>query len=182
MEPGLHFSTAKDLFEAFPTAAAEVRGRPDVEAPLEFMAALADSPTPEEAITFGAYALPRRKAVWWGHQCLTMLDPYLSGLDRQMLQLAESWVREPEEAQRAEAMNQGMAAPVKSPGVWIALAAGWSGGSMSPPELPRVAPPPYLTPRATGVGILSVLALGSPAQRAETLRSFVDMGISLARR
>jgi hypothetical protein len=182
MEAALHFSTAKDLFDAFPTAAAEIRGRPDVEAPLEFMAALAESPTPEEAITFGSYALPKRKAVWWGHQCLTRLDPYLSALDRQMLQLAENWVREPEEAQRAEAMNQAMAAPSKSPGVWIALAAGWSGGSMSAPNLPRVAPPPHLTPRAVSVGILSALAFGGPAQRAETLRTFVDMGISLARR
>ncbi len=182
MEPGLLFSTTRDLFEAFPNAAAEIRGRPDADQPLDFMAALAGSATPEEAITFGSYLLDRRRAVWWGHQCVSSLDRALSGPDVQMLQLAENWVREPEEQQRIIAMNQAMAAPLKTAGVWIALAAGWSGGSMSAPELPRVPPPPYLTPRAVTVGILTALALSGNAQRAATLQGFVSMGISLARR
>ena len=109
-----------------------MRARPDNETPLAYIALLQKSKTPEEAVTFTAYVLPRRKAVWWGHQCLIERRPPPVGRrTRQMLQLAEDWVREPEEELRYRAMNEAMAARDKTPGVWIALAAGWSGGSLS---------------------------------------------------
>ncbi len=106
----------------------------------------------------------------------------LSDQDLRLLQLAEDWVREPEENRRIVAMNEGMAVRTKSPGVWIALAAGWSGGSMAPPDVPKVPPPPYLTPRAVNTGILGALARVDNRHRAATLKAFVDMGISLATR
>ena len=78
-------------------------------------------------------------------------------------------------------LEQGMASPTKTPGVWIALAAGWSGGSMVGPDAMPVAPPPYLTARAVNAGVLSVLARVD--RRAGPRRSaFVDMGIRLAMR
>jgi hypothetical protein len=75
-----------------------------------------------------------------------------------------------------------MASKHKTPGVWIALAAGWSGGSLSAPELPRVPPPPALTPRAVNTGIMGVLAMVGIRHRAPTLKAFVDMGVGLATR
>ena len=182
MEPGLHFATAKDLFEAFHTAGEDILARPVNETALEFLTVLHKSPTPEESITYGAYLLPRRKAVWWGHQCVKRLGHLMSAEDLRMLDLAENWVMESEEPQRVEALTESLAAPDKSPGVWIALAAGWSGGSMAGPEAPRVAPPPYLTPRAVNAGILGALARVDNKHRAPTLKGFVDMGISLATR
>ena len=180
MESGLHFATARDLFEEFESARKQIKARPDGEAPLEFLSILASSPTPEEAITFCAYLLPRRKTVWWGHQCVKGLDHLLADQDRHMLMLAERWVREPEETQRYQALEGGMSCPDKTPGVWIALGAGWSGGSMAAPDRPRVPPPAYLTPRAVNVGILGVLARVDGRHRAATLKTFVDMGRSLA--
>jgi hypothetical protein len=182
IDSGLHYSSAKDLFDDIPEAGEDIRSRPDHQTPLAYIAELKGSKTPEEAITFTAYVLPRRKAVWWGHQCLTSVDHLLSAQDKQMLQLAEAWVREPEEVLRYQAMNSGMAARDKSPGVWIALAAGWSGGSLSPPDLPRVPPPPSLTPRAVNTAILGVLAKVETKHRATTLKAFVDMGVGLATR
>ena len=63
----------------------------------------------------------------------------------------------PDEERRNHALEQGMASPTKTPGVWLALAAGWSGGSMMGPDAPPVPPPPYLTARAVNAGVLSVL-------------------------
>lgn len=182
MEPGLHFAHAKDLFDEIPAAAEDILARPNGESSLEFFAALATRPTPEEAITFGAYLLPRRKSVWWGHECVRSLIHLLTDQDLRMLQLAEGWVREPEEAQRLTAMNEGMAARNKSPGVWIALAAAWSGGSMADSSLPKIPPPPYLTARAVNAGILGALARVDIKHRATTLKHFVDMGVELASR
>jgi hypothetical protein len=106
----------------------------------------------------------------------------LTDQDLRMLQLAEAWVREPEEEQRAAAMVEGMAARQKTPGVWIALAAAWTGGSMADATLPRIAPPPYLTPRAINAGSLGALARVDNKHRATTLGHFVEMGATLATR
>jgi hypothetical protein len=182
MEPSLRFATAQDLFDAFPTAQDDIRARPNGESSLQFIAGLVKGDTPEESVTFSAYLLPRRKAVWWGHQCVGSLIHLLSDQDLRLLQLAEDWVREPEEDRRVVAMDEGMAVRSKSPGVWIALAAGWSGGSLAPVGMPKVPPPPYLTARAVNTGILGALARVENRHREPTLRAFVDMGVSLATR
>ena len=75
-----------------------------------------------------------------------------------------------------------MGSQTKTPGVWIALAAGWSGGSMIGPDSVPVTPPPYLTAKAVNAGVLGVLARVDRKERAATLGRFVDMGIRLAMR
>jgi hypothetical protein len=182
MDPGLHYSLASHVFEDIPEAGEDIRTRPDSETPLAFIALLQKSKTPEEAVAYTAYVLPRRKAVWWGHQCLTSVDHLLSPQDKMMLGLAENWVREPEEPVRYRCLNEGLAARQSTPGVWIALAAGFSGGSLAPPDLQRVPPSPALTPRAVNTGIMGVLARVETKHRAATLKAFVDMGVSRANR
>lgn len=182
MAQRLRFSTARELFEAFPVALDDIAARPSDRPSLEFVKELAGSATPEDAITFSAYLLGPREAVWWGHQCLSMLTDHLAPLDQQLMTLAEDWVRQPDEERRNRALEQGMQAPTRTPGVWIALAAGWSGGSMAGPDTLPVAPPPYLTAKAVNAGVLSVLARVDRKRRAATLRSFVDMGSRLAMR
>src|ERR1700754_4396964 len=115
MESGLLFEQAKDLFEAFPTVSEDMVARPEGQLSLAWFAQLLVSPVPEEAITFGAYLLPRRRAVWWGHRCVVSIIHLLTDQDLRMLQLAEAWVREPEEDQRNIALEEGMAARNKTP-------------------------------------------------------------------
>lgn len=183
MEPGLHYPNAQDLFDDIPDVEEDMVARPDGETSLAFFGALIKSSVPEEAVTFGAYLLPKRRAVWWGHECVRSLIHLLTDQDLRMLQLAEAWVREPEEEQRHAALTQGLACKKTTPGVWVALAAGWSGGSMNPDSSqPRVAPPPSMVARAVNAGILSALARVEISHRAPTLKAFVDMGISLATR
>jgi hypothetical protein len=43
-------------------------------------------------------------------------------------------------------------------------------------------PPSYLTPRAVNAGILSALARVDNSNRTQVLKSFVDMGVTLAAR
>src|SRR5262245_5707154 len=100
MAQRLRFSTARDLFEAFPVALQDMVARPSDRASLEFLKELGASQTPEDAITFTAYLLGYREAVWWGHQCLSMLGDYLAPTDQQLMSLAEDWVRQPDEQRR----------------------------------------------------------------------------------
>ncbi|MYZ50332.1 DUF6931 family protein [Propylenella binzhouense] len=174
----LRFSTAAELFEAFPAARDDMRAEPDDRPILEFLRGLANGPTPEEAITFAAYLLPRREAVWWAHQCLRQVPDALTAQDQEMLAAAEAWVREPEEALRRAALDRAMAASGKTPGVWVALAAGWSGGSMTP-EAPGTVAPPFLTPRAVNAAVLGILARVARPYREETLNAFVTMAVRL---
>ncbi len=88
-------------------------------------------------------------------------------------------MREPEEDRRYAALDAGMAAPVKTPGAWIALAAGWSGGSMAPSGMAPVVPPPFLTARAVNAAILSAIARVPLKQRAVVLEACVSMGIQM---
>ena len=182
MAQRLRFTTARDLFQALPAALDDMTARPSDRGSLEFMKDLVAGQTPEEAITFCAYLLGHREAVWWGHQCLSMLPDKLAPEDVQMLTLAEDWVRRPEEATRTAALEAGMASQTKTPGVWLALAAGWSGGSMIGRDAVPVAPPPHLTAKAVNAGVLGVLARADRQARARTLGAFVDMGIRLATR
>lgn len=180
MSSQLRFATARDLFNAFPSAAHDMKAKPTDQPSIDFCRALLVSAVPEEAITFCAYLLPRRTAVWWGHECLSNMPDTLDAQDRLMLELVHDWVSEPEEDRRYAALDAGMAAEQKTPGAWIALAAGWSGGSLAPRGLETVTPQPFLTARAVNTGILSCLARASLGDRAGVLRGFVEMGIKLA--
>ena len=178
----LRFSTARDLFDAFPTASEDIAAEPADRPSLDYMAELVAGQTPEDGITFCAYLLPKREAVWWAHQCLYNLAELLSDEDRQMLELAERWVRYPEEDERNAVLDAGMAGTAKTPGVWVALAAGWSGGSMMPPDAAAVDVPPYLTAKAVNAGVLSALARVDRKSRADTLKLFANMGMQLLTR
>ena len=62
--PSLRFSTAAEVYEAFPTLRDEMAAAASEDPPVPFLEGLVATPTPEDAITFCAYLLPRREAVW----------------------------------------------------------------------------------------------------------------------
>ncbi|MBM7068833.1 hypothetical protein [Actibacterium sp. 188UL27-1] len=173
------FAMAQELFDEIPEVTEDITARPDGHSTVDFINQIVKGDIPEEAITFCAYVLPRRFAVWWGHECLKMLDHTLDDHDRDMMVLAADWVGNPEEESRYDALDTAMDAKAKTPGVWIALGAGWSGGSMVGPEMPPVPPAPHLTARAVNAGILSVLARVDVSERAEHLGRFTRMALRL---
>ncbi|MGI9357584.1 MAG: DUF6931 family protein [Rhizobiaceae bacterium] len=175
----VRFPTAADVFEAQPQIAEDIVARPNGEAPVSFVRSLLKSKTPEEAVTFTAYLLAVREAVWMGHECLIHVKPNLGDSDMEMLNFAEAWVRSPCEETRNAALEAGMEQNPKSPGAWIALAAGWSSGSMLPPDQHPVTPPDGLVPRAVNAGILSALARLDASVREKTLIDFVEIGLTI---
>lgn len=177
--PNLRFQTAGELFAALPEIEQDMLARPGQHDGRMFLEALASSPTPEEAITCAAYALQPRHAIWWGHECLRQADAALTDEDRHMMELAAAWVGSPDEAHRYGAMDAALAAKTKTPGVWLALAAGWNSGSMSPQGQPIVPVPPFLAPRAVNAAVLSALARLTPGERPMMLQRFVRMAVML---
>ena len=99
-----------------------------------------------------------------------------------LLRLVDDWLKKPIEFTRRAALDAGMDDPDKGAFAWAALAAGWSGGSLSPnPEHP-VPPPPHLTGHAVNVG-LTLLVAGLPmARQVGGMEDLVGDAVALLRR
>jgi len=179
MATRLRFNTAQEVFDAYPSVREDMTAPASADTPLKFMQNLLASPTPEEAITFCAYMLPRREAVWWAHQCVNLNGTELSAEEQQLVAAAETWVREPDEENRRKALTAGMNARVKTPGAWVALAAGWSGGSMAVGSDYSVPAPDHLTAKAANAAVLGALARVEMARRAEYLKAYAEGGVKL---
>lgn len=178
--PSLRCDRAAALFVQIPELAEDMDARPDRdEAALKFVQRLLVSPTPEEAITFMAQLFTRRVAVWWGHECLRYLEKQLDPLDLEMMQLCAAWVASPDETHRHHVATSADACAVRSPGVWLAMGAGWSGGSLAAPDNPVVTPPRFLTGRGVNASVLSALARVPRGERQQTLETFITMAHDL---
>lgn len=176
--PRPRFTTAKEVFDAFPSAHEDMRAAPTGEAPVVFLQTLRRSETPEDAVTFLAYALGRREAVWWAAQSVRQLCRIAAGQVDAPLQAAEEWVRDPEDRCRREALRLGMASNRRLATTWVALAAAWSGGNIAPGQ-GIVAATPEMTPKAVRTSILVALATVTARDRASRLQVCVDAGIRL---
>jgi hypothetical protein len=187
----LRFETARDLVEAYPSAADELMLEPADVPSLEFLKALTEQPPIDKAIGFCAYLLPRREAVWWGCQSVRSLAAPIAN-EEATLQAAENWVREPEDNRRLAALALGRQSHYRLSGTWMALAAGWAGGSMPPGALagfegaaPQASDawlpvPPDHTAKAVRTGILIAAAKLQPQERSQRLKQCVTEGARLA--
>ncbi|RUW63834.1 hypothetical protein EOA16_00975 [Mesorhizobium sp. M7A.F.Ca.US.008.03.1.1] len=185
MANGLRFKTARDLFMACPAIAREMRTLPTEQPSIEFCRGLLAGRVPEEAITFCAYLLPDRAAVWWAHECLSHLSELLDGTDHELLAHVRDWVGEPGSPRHRAAVSQAEATSPTTPGAWIALAAGWrdngsvAGVSVVGAEAPS-ALQPFAAAHAVNAGVLAGLARVALADRFAVLSAFVEMGIQMA--
>jgi hypothetical protein len=177
MSERLRFTTARQVFEAFPTAAADIGVRPGDEAPLEFARKLLAPERRFEAVVYLAYLLPRREAVWWGCQCVRAIG---GGEADEALLAAEAWVRDPEDATRRAALNIGWSRDARIATTWLALAAGQSGGSIAPEVAYPVAPPPQATALDVKAAVILAIAQTPSQKQSAWLATCVEAGIRFA--
>lgn len=174
------FATARDVFEAFPPASEDIDAEPDDTAPAAFVQKLAASATPEDALAFCAYLLPRREAVWWGCGCVRGLAADRAATEAEPpFRAAESWVFEPTEERRCEALRIGGESHSGLASTWLAFAAGWSGGDMLGGEGPPVPAPAHLTAKAVRASVLIALSRVPTPERPGKLRLCVDGALRL---
>ena len=180
--PGLRVQVARDLFDSVPAIANLVLARPQPSQHcMDFLRQLLQGSTPEEALTFMAFALMARHAVWWGHECLKATPELLTDQDREMMALIAAWVAEQDDDSRYAALEAGLRAAVHGPGVWLAVGTGWSGGSISGRGLPPVPPPVGATGQALNAGINSALARVPLDLRRRMIDHYVGMAEVLAK-
>lgn len=176
--PSLRFVTVRDLYDAFPLARDDVGIDASNESSLDFLRKLVAEENWEAAVSYCAYLLPRREGVWWGCQSLRRLQPQLAPKDAAALDVAEAWVHEPEEPRRHAALNLGSQGDTRSPATWMALAAGWSGGSIAPAH-GMVPAAPDQAARAIRAGLMIAMARVPNHQMGMILRPCLESGIDL---
>jgi len=177
----IRFATARDLFDAFPTARQDVDAEPSDAAPLDYLKSLCDSGELAKAAAFCAYLLPRREAVAWGCWSVRRLVEKLPAQEEAGVRIAEEWVEVPEEERRVAALQHGTDSDYNWPSTWLALAAGWSGGNMALGFEGAVAtPPPQQTARSVRAALAAAVARLAPAERQDRMRTCVEAGIRIA--
>jgi hypothetical protein len=157
------------------SAGARQRLRSDM-APREAVEALLDAQLASDAVSLFARLLPRRYAVAWACQCGR--DQTLDAHDRAGIALAQAWVREPSEANRAGAAAFAKTHRYRTIGAWTAAAAGWSGGNLNPLHAQPTPPPEHLTAIAAmaAVNYMSALVAGQfAARRAAFVRDALNL-------
>lgn len=154
MSERIRFTTARQVFEAFPRLSREIGAGPAEEGPMEFLRALIVRAHRADALVFAAYLLPKREAVWWGCQCLRAFSPAYAD---EALQAAEAWVRTPEDETQRAALALSNGGDRLVPSTWMAMAAGHSGGNIAPDGLPFATRPAADT---TAIAVKGGIILG----------------------
>lgn len=128
-----------------------------------------------QALTF---MFARREAVWvtclWARACenAKLVAP------SKALRAAEAWVRDQSEDVRYKAFELASDEKMAGPGSWAALAAFWSGPTLSQPEFEAVPPAPGLAAIAASTAF--TLAASAFAARDGAERDLVVLALSVA--
>jgi hypothetical protein len=134
-----------------------------------------------EAAKLMAHALPKRECVWWACMCARhTTPPDLPEADAAAVTAAEDWVRKQTDEVRRVAFEHAQRSNFSTAEAWAAVAAFWSGDSMSPVGLPKTPPAPHLTGTAA-IGSLTLAAVRTyPERREERLLRFLTSGRDIA--
>jgi hypothetical protein len=134
-----------------------------------------------EATRLVAHTLPKREAVWWACMCAIHTAPAdLPAADRAAREAAEDWVRHQTDTSRRIAWDRAQASGSRTPEAWAAIAAFWSGDSMSPEGQPAVPPAPHLAGMAAAGAVALASVRGDVARRETRLRNFLESGRNIA--
>lgn len=176
----IRFATVRDLFDTYPSASADVGAAEDGMRSLDFVRALVGKKDWQPAVSFCAYLLPRRVAVAWACRSIRRMVGALRSDEDRMLGFAEDWVQEPEEPRRRKALASGTVGDTRSPASWVALAAGWSGGSVVPDEMGYVPADPEQTAKAVRVAFFIALSKLEGGAKHRVMTACLEDGIKLA--
>lgn len=162
---------------------AEARTEDPVEAVIERLVVAERFP---EAVKVLAFALPKREAVWWA--CVVARG--VLTLSRRLktatacLEAAEAWVYKPVEDRRQACYRAIHGADADAPAVLAAMAAAWSGGTLTPPDVEApmdpIPPDDALTPLMVSNAVTVAAVMHEPENAPARFRRFLAQGRDIA--
>ncbi len=152
---------------------------------VEFFNSLVEQKKHREAVTFLAYALPKKDAVTWAAHC-ARIQPTLDAAplppaQSLALQAVQKWLLAQTDETRRAAFDAAAAAPIGTPAGCAALAAFFSGGSLGPPDLAQGVPPPEdACAKAAAGSIVMAGIMAKPEKAADKYARFLADGLAIA--
>jgi uncharacterized protein DUF6931 len=176
----IRYDRVADLFRKVPEIGDFLKQRPnDDEGYRGFLERLRASDTPEEAVTFTAFAIEPKAAIQWGLDSVLAIHGDLSPEDTQLVNWIAEWLEEPADDTRWKTLQMAMFAPRRTSIVHLGLAVGWSGGALAPNDIVTV--PPWRTPRAISAGVLRAIGQVHTEHRKTSLDHVLDRAAGLFR-
>lgn len=176
----VRFPTTNALFDAFPELSKNISTPPNDQFPIDYLKGLMSTTDFHAALTFCAYLLPRREAVWWACGCVRDVLDEIPAASSAALLAAENWVGQPDNDRRQAALDIGTQTDEKDPTGWLARAAGWSGGFLVSHPQQQVPMPSYMTPRALRPALLLAFSKIKPEEKPARIKLWITEGIKLA--
>jgi hypothetical protein len=141
-----------------------------------------------DALRVIAAVLPVRESIWWAWVSVRYAMQREDGTPpsaeaHAAVSAIEQWIVRPDDENRRTAWQAGRAAGVDTPAGMVAAAVYLSGGSVAPPGVTPVPPPPGGTlPLITGAILLSAVGGKDPAQLPATMQAFAAQGLEIVKR
>jgi hypothetical protein len=152
----------------------------DDASPAAFLDALIQAERYADGIHFLARWLTKREAVWWG--CLCAWEDCRPEPPENVdaaLRAAVGWVLEPNEDNRQACRRRAREAGMKTPAACVALAAFYSGGSISLPGLPEVPAPDGSCAKLVAGALTLAAGRGKPPEIKNRRQTFLRLGLEI---
>lgn len=176
----IRFENVDALFAEMPQIAEFMVERPVPEEGYRgFLERLRGSHTPEDAVTFTAFAIEAPAAIQWGLDSVLAILHDLSPEDTQLVNWISEWLDEPTTETRWKTLEMALFAPRRTAVVQLGLAVGWSGGPLAPNDLVEVAD--WRTPRAISAGVLRAVSQVHTDHRPASLDHVLNKAAGLFR-
>lgn len=176
----IRFDRVGDLFAEMPEISKFIATTPNGDEGYRgFLERLRASDTPEEAVTFTAFALDPKAGIKWGMECVSALIPDMAPEDTKLMNLVSDWIDDSSSENRWNALQLAMFAPRRSPVVYLGLGVGWSGGPLAPNDLVTV--PAWRAPRAISSAVMRAVGQMRTEHRGESLDFVLDRAAGLFR-
>ncbi|MEL6689806.1 MAG: hypothetical protein AAFP28_05755 [Pseudomonadota bacterium] len=179
-QTSLRFERPTDLYKLLPEVGDFTKHRPEEEEDAYgYLERLRASTTPEDAITYTAFAAEPQLAIRWGADVVRTTLENMPHDEEQLLSWVQAWVDNPVPEYRWRTLQVALFAPRRSPAVYLGLAVGWSGGPFAPND--PVTIPEWRTPRAVNAAVLRSLSQVGLDQRSVAMARVLDLAAGLFR-
>lgn len=176
----LRFDSPMELYGRIPEISGFTKHRPsEDEDGLGFLERLRSSTTPEDAVTYAAFATEPQTAITWGVEAIRITLSELSADDLQLMNMITNWLDHPSPENRWHVMQTALFAPRRSAVVYLGLAVGWSGGALAPND--PVSVPGWRCPKAVSGAIFRAIGQVGLEHRSVALARVLDLAAGLFR-
>ena len=145
--------------------------------------ALLDAGHPIEALRVLAHALPPREAIWWAwaaatHAARLAGEEGVAPAVTDALAAAERWIGAPDEESRRAAWAASEGAGLDTPAGSACAAAFFASGSLAPPDIAPVPPPPGMHSMMVANAV-TFATLASPEHLQAMAAAYITQGLEV---